>query len=77
MLRALILKEWMQNLLELRFLVCAALCIFLAAVSVWVLREDLSVKRADFGNNRGIFTRSLAIGKYHIRFRSKDHANKE
>lgn len=55
MLRALILKEWMHNLLELRFLVCAALCIFLATVSVWVLREDLSVKRADFGNNRGIY----------------------
>lgn len=55
MLSALVLKEWLQNIKELRFLVCAALCIFLAAVSVWVLREDLSVKRADYGSNRNIY----------------------
>jgi len=55
MLRALIRKEWIHNLMELRFVVCAALCVFLAAVSVWVLREDLSVKRADFGNNRSTY----------------------
>ena len=34
MLRALIIKEWLTSLLELRFLVCAALCVVLGIVSV-------------------------------------------
>ena len=48
MLWTLIRKEWTNNLLELRFLVCAALCVILALVSVMVLHADLAAKRADF-----------------------------
>ncbi|MFH1569982.1 MAG: ABC transporter permease subunit [Gemmatimonadota bacterium] len=55
MLRTLVVKEWVHNLLELRFLVCAGLCVFLAVVSVLVLREDLAVKRADYSSNRTIY----------------------
>ncbi len=52
MLRALILKEWLVSLLELRFLVCASLCIVLGIVSVFVLRADLSSRRAEFSHNQ-------------------------
>lgn len=55
MLWAMIRKEWMNNLLELRFTVCALLCVFLGVVSVVVLRADLAVKRADFDANREIY----------------------
>ena len=55
MLWTMIRKEWVNNLLELRFLVCATLCIFLAVVSVFVLRADLAAKRADFNTNREIY----------------------
>ena len=41
MLWTMIRKEWVRNLLELRFLVCAVLCVFLALVSVLVLRIEL------------------------------------
>lgn len=55
MLWAMIRKEWMRNLLELRFMVCALLCVFLGMVSVVVLRADLIVKRTDFNTNRQIY----------------------
>ena len=55
MLWTMIRKEWVNNLLELRFLVCATLCIFLAVVSVFVLRADLAAKQADFNTNRGVY----------------------
>jgi hypothetical protein len=51
----MIRKEWLRNLLEPRFLLCAALCIFLALVSVLVLRADLAAKRADYSSNREIY----------------------
>ena len=57
MLWTLIRKEWNNNLLELRFLVCAALCVVLAVVSVLVLHADLAAKRADFHANRQIYHR--------------------
>jgi len=52
MLRALIVKEWLVSLLELRFLVCAGLCIVLGVISVFVLRADLSSRRAEFTHNQ-------------------------
>ena len=52
MLRALILKEWLVSLLEFRFLVCASLCIVLGIVSVFVLRADLTSRRAEFTHNQ-------------------------
>ncbi|MFC1525391.1 ABC transporter permease [Candidatus Latescibacterota bacterium] len=55
MLKTLVLKELIHNLLELRFVVCASLCVFLGVVSVLVLREDLAIKRTDFATNRGIY----------------------
>ena len=55
MLWTMIRKEWLRNLLEPRFLLCAALCIFLALVSVLVLRADLAAKRADYNSNREIY----------------------
>ena len=55
MLWTLIRKEWVRNLLELRFLVCGALCVLLALISVVVLRADLAAKRADFSANRAIY----------------------
>ena len=55
MLWTMIRKEWVRNLLELRFMVCALLCIFLAIVSVVVLRADLAAKRVDFNTNREIY----------------------
>ena len=55
MLWVLIRKEWVSNLLELRFLVCAGLCVLLAVVSVLVLHADLAAKRADFSTNREIY----------------------
>jgi ABC-type transport system involved in multi-copper enzyme maturation permease subunit len=59
MLWTMIRKEWVNNLLELRFLVCATLCIFLAVVSVFVLRADLTAKRADFNTNREIYRKQV------------------
>ena len=65
MLWTVIRKEWVRNLLELRFLVCAVLCIFLALVSVLVLRADLAAKRADFNTNREIYrTQAEEYGSY-------------
>ena len=55
MLRALIIKEWLTSLLELRFLVCAALCVVLGIVSVVVLRADLAARRAEFGQNQALY----------------------
>jgi ABC-type transport system involved in multi-copper enzyme maturation permease subunit len=55
MLWAMIRKEWVRNLLELRFMVCALLCVFLGMVSVVVLRADLIAKRADYTTNRQIY----------------------
>ena len=55
MLWVMIRKECLNNLLELRFLVCGGLCIFLAVVSVLVLRADLVAKRADYHSNREIY----------------------
>ena len=52
MLRTLILKEWLVSLLEFRFLVCASLCIVLGIVSVFVLRADLTSRRAEFTHNQ-------------------------
>lgn len=53
MLRALIIKEWLVSLLELRFVVCASLCVVLGVISVFVLRADLSARRAEFTQNQG------------------------
>ena len=47
MLWAMIRKEWVSNLLELRFTVCALLCVFLGVVSVVVLRADLTGIKAN------------------------------
>ena len=55
MLWTMIRKEWVRNLLELRFMVCASLCVCLALISVIVLRADLAAKRADFSTNREIY----------------------
>ena len=55
MLWVMIRKEWVKNLLELRFLVCALLCVFLGLVSVLVLRADLAAKKVDFNTNREIY----------------------
>ena len=55
MLWTMIRKEWIKNLLELRFLVCALLCVFLGLVSVLVLRADLAAKKVDFNSNQGIY----------------------
>jgi len=55
MLWTMIRKEWVRNLLELRFLVCAALCVLLGLVSVVVLRADLAAKKSDFNSNREIY----------------------
>ncbi|MBT3344420.1 MAG: ABC transporter permease subunit [Gemmatimonadetes bacterium] len=52
MLRALIIKEWLISLMELRFLVCASLCVVLGVVSVFVLRADLDARRAEFTHNQ-------------------------
>ena len=65
MLWTMIRKEWVRNLLELRFLVCAVLCVFLALVSVLVLRADLEAKRTDFSTNREIYrTQAEEYGSY-------------
>ena len=55
MLRALIAKEWLSNLLELRFLVCAALCVVLGIISVVVLRADLEARRTEFSRNQALY----------------------
>ena len=55
MLLVLALKEWATNLLELRFLVCASLCVCLGVLSVFVLREDLAAKRTEFYSNQSIY----------------------
>ena len=55
MLFVLAAKEWAINLLELRFLVCASLCVFLGVVSVFVLRADLVAKRTDFHSNQSVY----------------------
>ncbi len=55
MLWVMIRKEWLSNLLELRFLVCGGLCVFLAVISVLVLRADLVAKQADYYSNREIY----------------------
>lgn len=55
MLRALIIKEWLTSLLELRFVVCAALCVVLGVVSVVVLRADLSARRAEHSQNQSLY----------------------
>jgi len=65
MLWVMIRKEWLSNLLELRFLVCGGLCIFLAVISVLVLRADLVAKRADYYSNREIYrTEAKEYGGY-------------
>ncbi len=55
MLRALIAKEWLSSLLELRFLVCAALCVVLGIISVVVLRADLEARRTEFSRNQALY----------------------
>ena len=55
MLWTMVSKELIQNLLELRFVVCAILCVVLGALSVFVLRADLATKRADFSSNRQLY----------------------
>ena len=55
MLRALIAKEWLASLLELRFLVCAALCVLLGLISVVVLRADLEARRTEFSRNQALY----------------------
>ena len=55
MLRALIAKEWLSSLLELRFLVCAALCVLLGIISVVVLRADLEARRTEFSRNQALY----------------------
>jgi ABC-type transport system involved in multi-copper enzyme maturation permease subunit len=55
MLRALIIKEWLTSLLELRFVVCAALCVVLGIVSIVVLRADLEARRAEFSQNKALY----------------------
>lgn len=55
MLWTMVRKELVQNLLELRFVVCALLCVVLGALSVFVLRADLAVKRADYSSNRQLY----------------------
>ena len=65
MLWVMIRKECLNNLLELRFLVCGGLCIFLAVVSVVVLRADLAPKQADYHRNREIYrTEAEEYGGY-------------
>ena len=65
MLWVMIRKECLNNLLELRFLVCGGLCIFLAVVSVVVLRADLATKQADYHSNREIYrTEAEEYGGY-------------
>ena len=65
MLRALIAKEWLTNLLELRFLVCAALCVLLGIISVVVLRADLEARRTEFGRNQTLYRDQAAeYGSY-------------
>ncbi|MEW6752356.1 MAG: ABC transporter permease subunit [Candidatus Latescibacterota bacterium] len=55
MLWTMVRKEWVRNLLELRFMVCALLCIFLGVLSVAVLGADLKAKRTDHAANREIY----------------------
>ncbi len=55
MLRTLIAKEWLTSLLELRFLVCAALCVLLGIISVVVLRADLEARRTEFSRNQALY----------------------
>ena len=65
MLRALIAKEWLTSLLELRFLVCAALCVLLGIISVVVLRADLEARRTEFGRNQSLYRDQAAeYGSY-------------
>lgn len=65
MLAVLVMKEWVTNLLELRFLVCAALCVFLGVVSVFVLRADLEAKRTEYFANQAIYrTQAEEYGSY-------------
>jgi len=64
-LAVLIVKEWVTDLLELRFLVCAALCVFLGVVSVFVLRADLATKRTEYFGNQAIYrTQAEEYGSY-------------
>ncbi|MEE2659536.1 MAG: ABC transporter permease subunit [Candidatus Latescibacterota bacterium] len=55
MLRSLILKEWLTSMMELRFLVCSALCVFLGIISVFVLHADLATKRDDFARDQVLY----------------------
>ena len=55
MLLALIKKEWLTSLLELRFVVCAALCIVLGVISVVVLRADLEARRSEYSQNQRLY----------------------
>lgn len=55
MLKALIVKEWLVSLLELRFVVCATLCVLLGIVSVVVLRADLAARRAEYNQNQSLY----------------------
>jgi ABC-type transport system involved in multi-copper enzyme maturation permease subunit len=55
MLRALIVKEWLTSLLELRFVVCATLCVVLGIVSIVVLRADLEARRTEFSQNKALY----------------------
>ena len=55
MIWRMILKELTTNILELRFLVCATLCVLLGVVSVFVLRADLEIRQQDFHSNRDLY----------------------
>ena len=55
MLWTMVRKELVQNLLELRFVVCAVLCVVLGSLSVFVLRADLAAKRTDYSENRQLY----------------------
>jgi len=55
MFGSLVRKELATHLLELRFLICAVLCVVLAGVSVFVLRADLVTRQTDFNRNRAIY----------------------
>ena len=59
MVWSLIRKELSVNLLELRFLVCAALCVLLAVISVVVLRADLAARQEGFSTNKGIYRKQV------------------
>jgi ABC-type transport system involved in multi-copper enzyme maturation permease subunit len=59
MIWRMILKELTTNILELRFLVCATLCVLLGVVSVFVLRADLEIRQQDFHSNRALYRKQV------------------